>query len=1090
MADRSETPAFSIQERDSLIAASLEWLSFPIHQMFASLRGGRIAESRQDLPNPRDLGVLYNANPVNHQPAPEQTRQVDEAIADKAPGYLLEMLGRKVNAYLLGEEGQYRLTLIDQQDYDILVTELGRYRTEIDAHDTALGFLEAHLGHLYGRKLTRESNPYYLHNLAFFILEGLSDLDISRGIRRGLLRDFLDQVVPDMQSNLWALANRLEPLAKQTRLGAVNQPASRHSPGSHYRGETSDNRQANHQGMQQGLMPGAGGGEGLPLSVAAAEKLEKSPHRLLEQLLGALESFDRYASAAFSTGSIATPQTLARWASAAPVQAEEATLQGVRAAGLVQHFPGAEAAQTGVLNALSPVIMKTVAENPAVLDDPHHPLRTLLNRASEIVAAGPTPKETEQLKQWAESAGRGLLQQPGEPQRWLAELDKFGAAALLRRQERVLELQLEMEGWHRMLRARQRSDETLARALNGKHLPREAAAFCDGAWRHVLAMIALRHNPGTQVWQDAQNTVSEFTQLPLTEDRLRQVRQTVSREMRNFFSVPEPDLAEPPWLEQLSHPLQAQTSMSWVNQTESISTPTLHTGEAVDLEVGAWVRFADKTDWPYPLQLVWTSLPYGWFGFVDAAGHRSFRMEKAELLGHLQRGRVERFGLSTFDKLPALMDLNIESWTYEDQLLFTLRDQDTGFLNRRGLIQSLSASAVLSSEARWQATVIDFPNLTGRYALSQQAADAALADVANTLRTLGRPGLMIARVADARFVLTSPEPGEAFAQETLLLANQLPDKSGEMRFAIGCCPEAPAGEELLRFAEQACAAAWEENSQQVRISSYLLAQSEDWMRAVTRVMGENRLVPFVQLMRSLHKDLPGHAEVLLRLKSDDGKFVSPSVFLREAERQKLIAQVDHWVLREVCNWLASHDLPEGIQSLSVNLSGQTLSDPDLLQELQDIIDNSGVQPEKLIFEVTETMAVLDPEQTRQFLNRIRERGCRTALDDFGTGYANYSYLRQMPFDYLKIDGSFIRELLQNESDQALVKSMCDVARGLGISSIAEFVHDEAMFPLLSDLGVDYAQGYAVSEPMLLASLSNEAEPGLNVQKQKFALSSA
>jgi EAL domain-containing protein (putative c-di-GMP-specific phosphodiesterase class I)/GGDEF domain-containing protein len=507
----------------------------------------------------------------------------------------------------------------------------------------------------------------------------------------------------------------------------------------------------------------------------------------------------------------------------------------------------------------------------------------------------------------------------------------------------------------------------------------------------------------------------------------------------------------------------------------------------VGLELGTWVRFADKTEWPYPLQLVWTSLPYGWFGFVDAAGHHSFRMEKAELLGHLERDRVERFGQSTFDKLPALMDLNIESWTYEDQLLSTLRDQDTGFLNRRGLIQSLSASAVLSSEGRWQATVIDFPNLAGRYAHSQQAGDAALANASKMLRTLGRPGLMIARIADTRFVLTSPEPGEEFAQEAQLLANQSPEKSGEMRFAIGCCPEAPAGEEMLRFAEQACAAAWEEGAQQVRVNSYLLAQSEDWMRAVTRVMGENRLVPFVQAMRPLREDLPGHGEVLLRLKSDDGKFISPAIFLREAERQKLVAQVDHWVLREVCNWLVHHELPEGIESLSVNLSGQTLSDPDSLQEIQDILDNSGVNPEKLIFEVTETMAVLDPEQTRQFLSRIRERGCRTALDDFGTGYANYSYLRQMPFDYLKIDGSFIRELLKNESDRALVKSMCDVARGLGISSIAEFVHDEAMFPLLTNLGVDYAQGYAVSEPLPLANLFEEAEGGMVLQK--LALSS-
>lgn len=1089
MTDKPEAYSSSGQERDAIIAASLAWLELPLTQMFARLKGGNISEARAEPANPHESGVLFNASPSVTQPPPKAPSIAEEVIPDEAVGVLQEKLARKVNAYLMGEEGQYRLTLIDQQDYDILVVELGRYKAEINAHDTVLGFLEVHLGHLFGRKLTRDSNPYSLHNLAFFVLEGLNDLEISSGIRRGLIRDFLEQVVPDMQSNLWDLANRLEPLAKQTQVGSAIQTGSTHSPGSQYRAES----RSEHPGSQPGgpyslAQTDSRSGYAASPAQGSADKLEKAPQRLMEQLLGALDSFDRYAASSGSAISTVkpTPQVLARWASAAPDQTEDVTLQGVRAAGLMHHLPGVDSSQAAVLGALSPVVMKTVVENPSVLDDARHPLRILLNRATEIVAAGTGPKETEQLRQWAESASRGLLQQPTDTQRWLAELDKLGAGALLRRQERVLDLQLEMEGWHRMLRARQRSDETLTRALTGKRLPREAAAFCDGLWRHVLAMIALRHNPGTQVWLDAQNIINDFSQPSLNEERLNQVKQVVSREISSFFSTTEPDLASPPWLNQLSEPVLAKSSMSWINQSKPVATHYAHAVEAVSLELGTWVRFADKTDWPYPLQLVWTSLPYGWFGFADAAGHRSFKMEKSELAGHLGRNRVERFGQTTFDKLPALMDLNIESWAYEDQLLSTLRDQDTGFLNRRGLIQSLLASSALSNEEKWQATVIDFPNLVSCYANGQQAGDKALAGVAKMLRSLSRPGLMISRIADARFVLASPVPGEALARETQALATASQETAGELRFAIGCCPEAPPGEEMLRFAEQACTTAWEEGSQQLRVNSFLLAQSEDWMRAVSRVMAENRLVLFVQPMRPLRPDMPGHGEVLLRIKADEEGYVSPAIFLREAERQKLITQVDHWVLREVCSWLTQHELPEGVDSLSINLSGQTLSDPDSRQEIQDILDKSGVEPERLIFEVTETIAVLDPAETRQFLSQIRDRGCRTALDDFGTGYANFSYLRQMPFDYLKIDGSFVRDLMQNESDKALVKSMCDVARGLGISSIAEFVHDEAMFPVLMDLGVDYAQGYAVSKPVVLSSLFDR--PGAVMGSQKLALS--
>lgn len=1094
MAGPGASPDFPLHDREALVLASLEWLQAPIADMFAQLKGGNIRDTQSNASRADDLGVLFNANPVAVAVEPPP-RVEEDKVPDEAPRALFEALARKVGAYLQGGEDLHRLTLIDQQDYDILVTELGGYKAEIDQQDTALGFLEAHLSHLFGRRLTRDGNPYTLYNLAFFVLEGLSDLEISAGIRRGLLRVFLEQVVPDMQSNLWALANRLEPLAKQTLMSTGYQPLSRHAPGSYYRGEYPSRQPSGpfagtgHAGAVGPQGPAGGGGHAAgasgagawagvagappgPMEVAAEHKAEKSPHHILEQLLGALESYDRYTLAGGDTAApAATPQTLARWASAAPVRAEELTLKGVRAASLIQRLPGVVGAEdAAVLNALSPAVMKAVAENQQLITNPDDPLRALLNRAAEIIAAGTAPKETEQLRQWAEAAGRGLLQQPGETRRWLLELDKVGAGALVRRQARVLDLQLELEGWHRMLRARERADETLNRALSGKRLPREAAAFCDGPWRHVLAMIALRHNPGTQVWLDAQNILSDFPQAPLPEDRVNQVRQVIARELQNFFSTVPDEGADLLWLSRLTDPAMGETSMAWANQARAGSGPARQTSDTVDLELGAWVRFADRSDWPYPLQLIWTSLPYGWFGFVDAAGQRSFRMDKAELISHLNRGRVERFAHTSFDKLPPLMDLNIESWAYEDQLLSRLRDQDTGFLNRRGLIQSLTASATVASEKRWQATVIDFPNLAARYANGQHAGDTALAEVSRLLRGLGRPGLMVGRIADSRFVLVSQEGGEQLAQEAHALLSASQDVLGDLRFAIGCCPEAPAGEDVLRFAEQACVAAWEEGTQQIKVSPYLLAQSEDWMRAVTRVMGENRLVPFVQPMRPLRDGLPGHGEVLLRLRADDGSYVSPAIFLREAERQKLITQVDHWVLREVCSWLTRHELPDGLHSLSVNLSGQTLSDVDSLKEIQAILDGSGVKPEKIIFEVTETLAVQDPSQTRQFLSRVRERGCRTALDDFGTGYANYSYLREMPFDYLKVDGSFVRELMQNDSDRALVKSMCEVARGLGMSSIAEFVHDVAMFPLLVDLGVDYAQGYAVSPPVPLASL--------------------
>ncbi len=1068
---KPDATGFPIRERDDLIAASLDWLTPPLAHMFALLKGGQIPLSEVRPASQQDLGVLFNANPLQTPAQPEpQTKR--EFASDEALDMLRAALGRKIHAYLFGEESQHRLSLIDQQDYDTLVSELARFKVESDAHDTALGFLEAHLSHLYGRKLIRDSNPYSLRNLAQFVLEGLASQELPAGIRRGMLRDFLDQIVPDMQSSLWDLANRLEPLASQMRLNVpVKQetaPVAMSTP-------------------DAGLRGWLGSSGNTPEEESSRRKVDKgegspsNPQDLLEKLLGALESFGRYA-ASTSAVDAAVPQLLARWASVAPVKAERETVQGVRAASFIQQVPGLNEEQASIFDALSPAVMKTVAEDRAVLDDAAHPLRVLLNRATEIAAAGVDPRENAQIREWAESAGRGLLRQPGEVTRWLGELDRLGAGALIRRQERLMALQLELEGWHRMLRARQRANETLSRALAGKRLPREAAAFCDGTWRHVLAMIALRHNPGTQVWLDAQNLINDFARAPVTEEKLAQIRQIMSREMQSFFAVEEP---LPVWLGQLAQPADAQQLMGWIDRQQSGSGDAAPV-DSERLELGDWVRFADKPAWPYPLQLIWTSLPYGWFGFADMEAGQIYRIEREELTAHLGRGRVERFGRTAFDRLPGLMDMNIASWAYEDQLLSTLRDPETGFLNRRGLLQALAATVVAGNDPRWQTTVVDIPGLAGHFS-EQAGGEARLAGIATLLRGLGKPGMMIARIGETHFALASGEPGEDLARELQQRAQEHYKTHAELHFSIGCCPDAPPGEELLRFAEQACMDASEAGRGQLRAHAWLTAQSEDWMRAVTRVMGENRLELFVQPMRPLKHGLPGHGEILLRLRAKDGQFVSPALFLHEAERQKLITQVDHWVLRTVCGKLADYQLPEGMEAVSVNLSGQTITDLDSIREIEAVLDASGVAPERIIFEVTETAAVLDPVRTSAFLARLRERGCRIALDDFGTGYANYSYLRQMPFDYLKIDGSFVRDLLHKESDRALVKSMCDVARNLGISSIAEFVHDEAMLPLLIELGADYAQGYAISPPEELAGILTYSP--MNGETQNLALSS-
>ena len=159
---------------------------------------------------------------------------------------------------------------------------------------------------------------------------------------------------------------------------------------------------------------------------------------------------------------------------------------------------------------------------------------------------------------------------------------------------------------------------------------------------------------------------------------------------------------------------------------------------------------------------------------------------------------------------------------------------------------------------------------------------------------------------------------------------------------------------------------------------------------------------------------------------------------------------------------------ESANLYGINLSGQSLSDESFLDYVSGLFEVYGVNPENICFEVTESSAIVNPETALTFIQKMKSSGCQFALDDFGTGVSSYSYLKMFPFDYVKIDGSFIRNIASSPVDREMVASVCRIAKVLGIKTIAEYVEDDETLALLRDMGVDYAQGYGISEPAPLS----------------------
>ncbi len=237
-----------------------------------------------------------------------------------------------------------------------------------------------------------------------------------------------------------------------------------------------------------------------------------------------------------------------------------------------------------------------------------------------------------------------------------------------------------------------------------------------------------------------------------------------------------------------------------------------------------------------------------------------------------------------------------------------------------------------------------------------------------------------------------------------------------------------------------------------------------WREKISKALAEDRFEPWFQPILDLNTGTVHHYEVLARMRDEDGKVVLPGAFIDIAERFGLIGEIDRAITEKAIRFQAK-TMKEGKRfTFGMNLSGKNLGDESLLEFLKTKIAEAGADPGSLLFEITETAAIGDLGRALKFIKALKALGCSFALDDFGVGFTSFSYLQEMNVDYIKIDGSFIKKLLESPNDQVFVRAISDVARGLGIKSIAEFVEMPETLRILRMFGVDYAQGYLIGKP--------------------------
>jgi diguanylate cyclase (GGDEF)-like protein/PAS domain S-box-containing protein len=420
----------------------------------------------------------------------------------------------------------------------------------------------------------------------------------------------------------------------------------------------------------------------------------------------------------------------------------------------------------------------------------------------------------------------------------------------------------------------------------------------------------------------------------------------------------------------------------------------------------------------------------------------------------------------------------------------------TGLVNRREFESRLERS-LKSAKARETSYALLYLDLDQFKIINDScghgAGDTLLTQISALLTAKIRWRDTLARLGGDEFglLLEACSPEEAMRTAEMLREAirehkfSWDERTFRLGVSIGVVPITGDNESvatLIAAGDSACQAAKEAGRNRIHcfrqndIDLMRRRREMQWAARINNALEEDRFELYRMTIQPLQSEEAGsHYEILLRMRDEAGLLVSPDLFISAAERYGLISNIDRWVVEHAFLWLVSEaDERERLALCSINLSGASLADNEFLPFVIRQFQRSGLDASKICFEITETAAIASFAQASRFINALKELGCKFALDDFGTGLSSFGYLKHFPVDYLKIDGSFVKEMLHDPIDREMVRSINEIGHLTGKKVIAEWAENQEIITMLRGMGVDYAQGYGISEPkrVLMSSVVN------------------
>jgi EAL domain-containing protein (putative c-di-GMP-specific phosphodiesterase class I)/GGDEF domain-containing protein len=762
---------------------------------------------------------------------------------------------------------------------------------------------------------------------------------------------------------------------------------------------------------------------------------------------------------------------------------------------------------------LESALLRQALLDPSYLNNAVHPAHAALNAMDKLSLLSSDDgrivdeRILKHISGWVERMRNEADENPAIFESVRAQIEKLLQPLMKERSTRIANLQAALEGWQKTGQAIHMVMEKLEQRVAGKKVPAVVLDLFTTGWRNYLIRVMLRKGGDSpeeaEAWEVIDKLLGWLNPEQSGEPSYQDIQALLQAVDSNLKLVCADKDAQDKLVERLTNMLLQDREVSYravttilPAQPQHVDAPAGKDGEDNPLDsfrVGDWVSFPDM---PVPLNLIWIGDDPESYVFCNYRGVKKLELNREEFVQRVNSGEAK---LADNLDLP-LMERSFNSMIqriHQDLLKQAMIDEKTGLIERREFLRRARGWLLNSGNAEPGDTtrnlvmgVLDIESMRlFRSRLGTEGCTEMMRSLAAHLQKIIDSGLLTHSTEYTfAFLMPVDDPAQiqSVGESIISDISHFSFKRGADTFTLSAnlglanADGFVNPEDLYNKADEACVEAKHlgRNQVVVRLSEeaghngYLWLTS--WSSRFTELLEGDRLFLRCQPIVATTGESAeiSHYEILLGANAETQDPINIGEMVAAVEQLRRASDIDQWVIRTVFRWMRENPEKLGkIKGLSINLSGQSINSRNFLDFLGAELAQGSIPGDKLIFEITESAAIDSFVQAERFIHQVRRYGCRFALDDFGVGFSSYSYLKNLKVNYLKIDGSFVRNMSENEVDVALVSSMHETSRFLGIKTIAEVVENQETLDILKRIGVDYVQGYYTGKPMPIEQLA-------------------